>query len=138
MGESNAGAEALAIQADGKILVGGYSMFTDVNAFSAFTVLRFPYQELSDVVYIEHLTSALYLDRREDVDRYTAAIGRLFIEAAPPGETPAILNRVIAEIDRGNRDDGGELGNRSDGGNRDDGGGSERGNRSDGGNRGDR
>jgi hypothetical protein len=67
----------------------------------AFSVLRFPYQELSDIVYIEHLTGGLYLDKREEVDRYTAAIGRLFIEAAPLSETPAILRRVLKELDDG-------------------------------------
>ena len=64
----------------------------------AFSVLRFPYQELSDIVYIEHLTGCLYLDKREEVDRYTAAIGRLFIEAAPLSETPAILRRILNEL----------------------------------------
>jgi transcriptional regulator with XRE-family HTH domain len=65
----------------------------------AFSILRFPYQELSDVVYIEHLTSGLYLDKRDEVDRYAAAIGRLFIEAAPLSETPAFLRRVLDELD---------------------------------------
>lgn len=64
----------------------------------AFSVLRFPYQELSDVVYIEHLTGALYIDRREEVDRYTAAIGRLFIEAAPLSDTPAILRGILRDL----------------------------------------
>ncbi|MEU4236083.1 DUF5753 domain-containing protein [Actinoplanes sp. NPDC026619] len=64
----------------------------------AFSVLRFPYQELSDVVYIEHLTGSLYIDKQEEVDRYSAAIGRLFIEAAPLSETPAILTRALKEI----------------------------------------
>ncbi|GAA2642625.1 helix-turn-helix domain-containing protein [Paractinoplanes durhamensis] len=66
----------------------------------AFSVLRFPYQELSDIVFVEHLTGGLYLDKREDVDRYTAAIGRLFIEAAPLSETPDILYRILTELDR--------------------------------------
>jgi transcriptional regulator with XRE-family HTH domain len=70
-------------------------------AGGAFSVLRFPYRELSDVVYIEHLTSGLYLDKPEDVDRYTAAIGRLFIEAAPLSDTPAILRRVLDLVDDG-------------------------------------
>ena len=64
----------------------------------AFSLLRFPYQELSDVVYIEHLTGGLYLDRREEVDRYAAAIGRLFIEAAPLTDTPAILRSVLKDL----------------------------------------
>ncbi|GIF16821.1 helix-turn-helix domain-containing protein [Actinoplanes teichomyceticus] len=70
-------------------------------AGGAFSILRFPHEELPDVVYIEHLTSALYLDRRDEVDHYAAAIGRLFIEAEPPAETPAILTRILDELDAG-------------------------------------
>ncbi|HET6482323.1 MAG TPA: helix-turn-helix transcriptional regulator [Actinoplanes sp.] len=66
----------------------------------AFSILRFPHEELDDVVYIEHLTSALYLDKREDVDDYAAAFGRLIIEAAPPAQTPDILRGVLADLDR--------------------------------------
>jgi len=61
----------------------------------AFAILRFPAQDLPDVVYIEHLTSALYLDKREDVDQYAAAMGRLFIEAKPPDRTAEILDALI-------------------------------------------
>ncbi|MET3422657.1 transcriptional regulator with XRE-family HTH domain [Actinoplanes tereljensis] len=64
----------------------------------AFSVLRFPYQELADVVYIEYLTGSLYLDKPDEVDRYAAALSRLFIEAAPLSETSAILNRVRKEL----------------------------------------
>jgi hypothetical protein len=64
----------------------------------AFSILRFPEQELPDVVYIEHLTSALYLEKREDVDQYAEAIGRLFIEAEPPNRTPEILRRALREL----------------------------------------
>jgi transcriptional regulator with XRE-family HTH domain len=48
-------------------------------AGGAFSILRFPHEEVPDVVYIEQLTSGLYLDKREDVDQYAAAGGRLFI-----------------------------------------------------------
>jgi hypothetical protein len=65
----------------------------------AFSILRFPEQELPDVVYIEHLTSALYLEKREDVDQYAEAIGRLFIEAEPPNRTPEILRRALRHLD---------------------------------------
>jgi len=64
----------------------------------AFSILRFPEQELADVVYIEHLTSALYLEKREDVDLYAAAMGRLFIEAEPPRKTPDILRKALREL----------------------------------------
>jgi hypothetical protein len=67
-------------------------------AGGAFSILRFPHSELPDVVYIEHLTSGLYLERRDEVDLYAAAIGRLFIEAEHPSRTPDFLRRVLAEL----------------------------------------
>ncbi|MEV8508036.1 helix-turn-helix transcriptional regulator [Actinoplanes sp. NPDC051475] len=68
-------------------------------AGGAFTILRFPHQNLPDVVYIEHLTSGLYLDKREDVDHYAAAMGRLFIEAEPPDRTPELLRQALRDLD---------------------------------------
>jgi hypothetical protein len=68
-------------------------------AGGAFSILRFPHEELPDVVYIEHLTSGLYLDKRDEVDHYSAAIGRLFIEALPPGQTPDFLLNVLRELE---------------------------------------
>jgi transcriptional regulator with XRE-family HTH domain len=70
-------------------------------AGGAFSILRFPDPDLPDVVYIEHLTSALYLDRREDVDRYAEAVGRLFIEAEPLTRTQEILRAAAHEISAG-------------------------------------
>ncbi len=51
------------------------------------------------MVYIEHLTSALYVDKREEVDRYLAAVGQLFIDAEPVTETPAILRGILRELE---------------------------------------
>ena len=67
-------------------------------AGGAFSILRFPHDELSDVVYLEHLTSALYLDKREDVDQYAVAIAQLVIEAEPPDRTPDILRAVLSDL----------------------------------------
>jgi transcriptional regulator with XRE-family HTH domain len=67
-------------------------------AGGAFSILRFPHQELADVVYLEHLTSGLYLDKSEDVDAYAAAIGRLFIEAEPPGRTLDLLKNILDDL----------------------------------------
>jgi hypothetical protein len=69
-------------------------------AGGAFSILRFPHEELPDVVYIEHLTSGLYLEKTEDVDLYAAAISRLFIDAEPPGRTPAILREILHDLNR--------------------------------------
>ncbi|MEV6109682.1 helix-turn-helix transcriptional regulator [Streptomyces sp. NPDC051940] len=57
----------------------------------AFTVLGFPDGDLSDVVYVEHLTSAIYLDKAEDVGRYHAAMDRLQRAALTPAETQDML-----------------------------------------------
>lgn len=68
-------------------------------AGGAFSILRFPDQELPDVVYVEQLTSALYLDKRDDVDHYAAAMERLCVEAEPPDQTAYILRQVLRETD---------------------------------------
>lgn len=70
-------------------------------AGGAFTILRFRDQELPDVVYIEQLTSALYLDKREDLEFYALAMERLCVEAEPPERTPELLDRILAELPSG-------------------------------------
>ncbi len=65
-------------------------------AGGSFTVLRFGEPEVPDVVYIEQLTSALYLDKREDVDHYLEVMNNLSAEAL----TPARTARLLAEITR--------------------------------------
>jgi hypothetical protein len=72
--------------------VGGHSA-----AGGAFTILRFPDQELPDIVYIEQLTSALYLDKRDDVEHYLAAMERLCVEADPPSRTAETLRSLLKE-----------------------------------------
>ncbi|MEV4343690.1 helix-turn-helix transcriptional regulator [Actinoplanes sp. NPDC049596] len=65
-----------------------------------FAILRFPEPELPDVVYVEQLTSAIYLDKREDVDQYAMAMERVCIDAEPPNHTPEILGKLLHEIGR--------------------------------------
>ncbi|HEU5110309.1 MAG TPA: helix-turn-helix transcriptional regulator [Micromonosporaceae bacterium] len=69
-------------------------------AGGAFSLLRFADDELPDVVYMEQLTSALYLDKREDVDAYAEAMERLCIEADPPSRTVEILHSILDDLDR--------------------------------------
>jgi hypothetical protein len=65
-----------------------------------FAILRFPEAELPDVVYVEQLTSAIYLDKRDDVDHYAIAMERLCIDAEPPSHTPEILEKLLHEVGR--------------------------------------
>ncbi|MER6949970.1 helix-turn-helix transcriptional regulator [Nonomuraea sp. NPDC000554] len=64
----------------------------------AFSILRFPDHELPDVVYVEQLASALYLDKREDVDRYTAVMERLCAVSTTPDETVELLRSIAEEF----------------------------------------
>jgi hypothetical protein len=63
----------------------------------AFTLLRFPEPDLSDIVYVEQLTSALYLDKPEDLDRYLEAMDRLSVDSEPPEQTPSIIETILRE-----------------------------------------
>jgi transcriptional regulator with XRE-family HTH domain len=64
----------------------------------AFTIMRFPEVDLPDVVYLEHLTSALYLDKREDVETYTEVMERLSVEGESPERTIDILSGMLEEV----------------------------------------
>ena len=57
----------------------------------AFTILSFPESDLSDVVYLEQLTSALYLDKREDVAQYEQALKELQQDSPGPDESRDLL-----------------------------------------------
>ena len=64
----------------------------------AFTIMRFPEVDLPDVVYLEQLTSALYLDKREDVETYTEVMERLSVESESPERTIDILSGMLEEV----------------------------------------
>lgn len=63
----------------------------------AFTILRFPEQDLPDVVYVENLTGAMYLDKRDDVDTYLQAMERLCVDSATPERTVELLGDLLRE-----------------------------------------
>jgi transcriptional regulator with XRE-family HTH domain len=64
----------------------------------SFSILRFAVPDLPDVVYIEQLTSAMYLDKPVDVERYTAAMDRLNAIGAPPEETKEIIRALLEDM----------------------------------------
>ncbi len=66
-------------------------------AGGSFSVLRFGEPDLPDVVYIEQLTSALYLERRADVDHYMEIMNRLSAEALTPAKTARLLRDIMQE-----------------------------------------
>jgi transcriptional regulator with XRE-family HTH domain len=56
-----------------------------------FTILRFPQLVAPDVVYLENMTSDLYVERETDVYRYGMAFDRLRDVALAPDEAAALI-----------------------------------------------
>lgn len=65
----------------------------------AFTILRFREPDLPDKVYIEHLTSALYLDTPEELDQYTAAMEALCVAAPQPAKSRDFIMNIRKEFE---------------------------------------
>jgi transcriptional regulator with XRE-family HTH domain len=64
----------------------------------SFAILSFAADELPDVVYVEQLTSALYLDKRADVDRYVQAMDLIARTSTSPDQTPGFLRSMLAQL----------------------------------------
>lgn len=63
----------------------------------AFSLLRFAQQDLPDVIYLEHLTGALYLENPGDVDRYVEVFLRLAIDSTPPADSAQALAAIMTD-----------------------------------------
>ncbi|MGA4789849.1 helix-turn-helix domain-containing protein [Nocardia sp. AB354] len=67
-------------------------------AGSSFTMLRFAEPELPDIVYLEQLTSALYLDRQQDLELYRQVMDRLSVQAEPPERSREMMKKAAAGL----------------------------------------
>jgi transcriptional regulator with XRE-family HTH domain len=74
-------------------LAGGHAA-----AGGPFSILRFAEFDLPDVVYLEQLTSALYLDRRDEVDHYMEVMNRLSAEADTPADSARLLEQIAKSL----------------------------------------
>ena len=72
----------------------------------SFTLMQFPDPADRDVVYLEAETEALYLEKQEDVRRYSLILDYLRAQALGPAESRALIaqlgeaNGEIARQDR--------------------------------------
>jgi transcriptional regulator with XRE-family HTH domain len=66
----------------------------------SFSILCFAVPDLPDVVYVEQLTSAMYLDKPVDVDRYAAVMDKLSATSAPPEESKEIIRTLLEDMER--------------------------------------
>ncbi|MGQ4618546.1 Scr1 family TA system antitoxin-like transcriptional regulator [Nocardia sp. R7R-8] len=62
----------------------------------AFTVLRFAEPDLPDIVYLQQLTSALYLDKIADLDVYYTVLNQLSLLAPSPEHSRRLL-RILRD-----------------------------------------
>lgn len=79
--------QVLPFQAGGHAALGG-----------SFTILQFKEIELPGVVYIEQLTSALYLERPAETEVYLTMFERGASQAETVEETPQILKEILTDI----------------------------------------
>ena len=63
-----------------------------------FSILRFAEHDLPDVVYLEQLTSALYLDKQEIVDSYLAVMDRLCVDATTPASSIKTMRTLQRDL----------------------------------------
>ena len=66
----------------------------------SFSILRFAVPDLPDVVYIEQLTSAMYLDKPVDVERYATAMDKLSAIGAPPEQTKEMIRARLEDMEK--------------------------------------
>ncbi len=64
----------------------------------SFTLMRFPDTDLPDIVYMEYLTGAHYVEKPDEVERYAAVMERLSVAATSPDRTREILTGLLKEI----------------------------------------
>jgi transcriptional regulator with XRE-family HTH domain len=62
----------------------------------SFTVMKFPDPADRDIVYIEAETGALYLEKPDDVNRYSLMIDYLRAQALGPAESHALIAQLAA------------------------------------------
>ncbi|KFF96977.1 XRE family transcriptional regulator [Streptomyces scabiei] len=78
-----------------RIQVMPFSFGGHAGESGAFTVLSFPESDLTDVVYLEQLSSALYLDKREDIAQYERTIRQLQDDSPSPAESRDLLRGLL-------------------------------------------
>lgn len=65
----------------------------------SFSIMRFATTDLPDVVYVEQLTSAMYLDKPVDVMRYTAAMDKVSATSATPERTREFIRELLTDLE---------------------------------------
>ena len=73
-----------------------YSAGAHAAESGAFTLLRFDEPDLADVVYLEHLTGAQYIERPDDTSAYLEAADQIAVDALTPDDTRIALEYLLS------------------------------------------
>jgi predicted nucleotidyltransferase len=77
-----------------------FSAGAHMGVTGSFVVFSFPNTSDLDVVVVDHLTSSLYVDRKEDIEAYGTAFARLRDRALPCEESVGMIAGIRAELSR--------------------------------------
>lgn len=78
------------------IQLGPFDMSRDLQTEGPLTLVRFPQQDLPDMVYLERADTALYPVGRAQIERHWHNFNTLVTEAFPPERTPDMLQQILA------------------------------------------
>lgn len=81
-----------------KLQVVPFALCVHEGMYGPFHIFRFPFPELPDIVYVENVLGAIYLDQYEDVTAFQEALDRLSAQALPLHRTEAYLDAIRKEI----------------------------------------
>lgn len=66
--------------------------------YGPFYIFRFPHEELQDIVYVENLVGAVYLDEYDDVTAFQQVLDRMSTQALPARRTEGALGDLRKEL----------------------------------------
>ncbi|MEV4050828.1 helix-turn-helix transcriptional regulator [Amycolatopsis sp. NPDC049688] len=69
-----------------------------LSAEHAFSLLRFGEPELPNIAYVEYLTGAHYIEKREEIEKYSRALDMLAVDAETPERSRSMLAKRRQEI----------------------------------------
>ncbi|HKN52984.1 MAG TPA: helix-turn-helix transcriptional regulator [Amycolatopsis sp.] len=69
-----------------------------LSAEHAFSLLRFGEPELPNIAYVEYLTGAHYIEKREEIEKYSRALDMLAVDAETPERSRQTLAKRRQEI----------------------------------------
>jgi transcriptional regulator with XRE-family HTH domain len=69
-----------------------------LSAEHAFSLLRFGEPELPNIAYVEYLTGAHYIEKREEIEKYSRALDMLAVDSETPERSRSLLAKRRQEI----------------------------------------